>query len=135
MYFHHKGNIVTIYQLSFIGPHMKTNHPTSLNIPHMQVVSTLPQVNYVATCTMRSNLNEKDPLSVCSPSLDLDPIVNMVNQSLGTLDSTLPSIDLSNSLTMYSFQSIGVPYDEYLLEAMVESHEHSFILGSNLIKK
>jgi hypothetical protein len=59
----------------------------------------------------------------------------MVTPSLGTLESILPPIDLSESLTMYSFQSVVLPSDEDLLEAMVESDEHSLFSGFKLIKK
>jgi hypothetical protein len=63
----------------------------------------------VATCPMLSTTDEKEPLIVCSSSLDLDPTVDMVTPSLGTLESILPPVDLSKSLTMYSFQSIVLP--------------------------
>ena len=59
----------------------------------------------------------------------------MVTPSSQTLEYFLPPIDLSNSLTMYSFQIIYLSSDEDLLEAMVESDEHSFISGSKLIQK
>jgi hypothetical protein len=38
MYFPSNGNIVTIDQFSFIGPHMMTNHLTSLNVPNIAVL-------------------------------------------------------------------------------------------------
>jgi len=49
MYFPHNGSIVTIDYLSFIDIDLTTNHPTSLNVPYMQVVSVLPWINYVET--------------------------------------------------------------------------------------
>jgi len=42
MCFLHEGRIVTIYQLSFVGPNLTPNQPASLNDPYMQVVSRLP---------------------------------------------------------------------------------------------
>lgn len=49
MYCPHNGNIVTIDQISFIDLDLAVNHMTSLNVPYMQVVSSLPWVNYVET--------------------------------------------------------------------------------------
>jgi hypothetical protein len=133
MHFPHNGNIVTIDQLSFIGPDLTAKHPTPLNVPYMQVVSHPPQVNYVASCPMHSTLNEKEPLSVCSPSLDLDPVVDMVNHSIGDLEPDLPLVTPIESLDMYSFQSVVLPSDEDLLEAMVKGFEQSsFPMSSSL---
>lgn len=42
MSFSHDGKIVTIDQLSFVGPNLIANHPASLNVRNMQVVSPLP---------------------------------------------------------------------------------------------
>jgi hypothetical protein len=101
MCFPHNGNMVTIDQLSFIGPHMMANHPTSLNGPYMPVTSTPSQVNYVATCPMHSTPNEKESL----PSSDLDLVVDMVISSIGILEPDLPTPIMT--LDMYSFQSVG----------------------------
>jgi hypothetical protein len=74
----------------------------------------------VALSPMPSISNEKEPLTVCSSSLDLVLTVDMVTPSLGTLEPVLPPVDQSESLDMYSFQSIILPSDEDLLEAMVK---------------
>ena len=37
MCFSHNENIMTIEQLSFIGPNMMANNPPSLNVPYMTV--------------------------------------------------------------------------------------------------
>jgi hypothetical protein len=74
MCFPHNGHIVTIDQLSFIGPHMMVNHPSSLDGPYMLASSTLSRVNYVATCPMHSTSNENEYL----PSSDLYMVVDMV---------------------------------------------------------
>jgi hypothetical protein len=71
--FPHDGRIVTIDQLSFIGP----NWMTSLNGSYMQTVSPMPQVNYVALSPMNSN------------SDDLDPVVDMVISLIGYLELDL----------------------------------------------
>jgi hypothetical protein len=71
---------------------------------------------------------------VCSPSLDLVLVVDMVTPSIGTLESILPHVDQSESLDMYSFQSIILPSDEELLEAMVKVNEHSSLSVSSSLK-
>ena len=52
IYFPHKGRIVTIDQLSFFGPGMTSGPPSSLSGLYPSVVSSLPHVNYVATCSV-----------------------------------------------------------------------------------
>jgi hypothetical protein len=71
--FPHDGRIVTIDQLSFIGP----KWVTSLSGSYMQTVSPPPHVNYVALSPMPSN------------SDDLDPVVDMVISSVGLLEPDL----------------------------------------------
>jgi hypothetical protein len=68
--FPHDGRIVTIDQLSFIGP----NWVTSLSGSYMQAVSPPPHVNYVTLSPMTST------------SDDLDPVVDMVISSVGLLE-------------------------------------------------
>jgi hypothetical protein len=102
IYFPHDGRIVTIDQLSFIGP----NWITSLNGSYMQTVSPLPHVNYVALSPMTSTLD------------DLDPVVNMVISSVGLLEFDL--LTPVETLDMCSFQRIFLPSSEYLLESMTE---------------
>jgi hypothetical protein len=100
--FPHDGRIVTINQLSFIGP----NRITSLNGSYMQTVSPLPQVNYVALSPMTST------------SDDLDPIVDMVISSVGLLEPNL--LTPVATLDMCSFQSDYLPSSEDLFESMTE---------------
>jgi hypothetical protein len=71
--FPHNGRIVTIDQLSFIGP----NWVTSLSGSYMQTVSPLPHVNYVVLSPMTST------------SDDLDPVVDMVISLVGLLEPDL----------------------------------------------
>jgi hypothetical protein len=71
--FPHDGRIVTIDQLSFIGP----DWVTSLSGSYMQTVSPLPHVNYVALSPMLSTSN------------DLDPVVDMVISLVRLLESDL----------------------------------------------
>jgi hypothetical protein len=100
--FPHDGRIVTIDQLSFIGP----NWVTSLSGSYMQIVSPLPHVNYVALSPMTST------------SDDLDLVVDMVISSIGLLEpDVLTSV---TTLDMCSFQSDSLPSDEDLLEAMTK---------------
>jgi hypothetical protein len=54
IYFPHDGRMVTIDQLSFVGPDLTINSMNSLNGLYMQTVSPLPQVNYVALSPMPS---------------------------------------------------------------------------------
>jgi hypothetical protein len=97
MCFYHNGNIVTIDQLSFTGPHMMVNHPTSPNVPYMSATSASLQVNYVATYPMRSNSNEKEYI----PSSNLDPVIDMVVSLIWLLEPDLPTPIVT--LDMYSF--------------------------------
>jgi hypothetical protein len=100
--FPHDGRIVTINQLSFIGP----DWINSLNGSYMQTVSPPPHVNYVALSPMPST------------SDDLDPVVDMVISLVGLLEPDLltPIVILD----MCSFQSDYLPSSEDLLEAMTK---------------
>jgi hypothetical protein len=71
--FPHDGRIVTINQLSFIGP----DGITSLNGSYMQTILPPPHVNYVVLSPMTST------------SDDLDPVVDMVISSVGLLEPDL----------------------------------------------
>jgi hypothetical protein len=95
MHFPHDGSIVTIDQFLFISPDhcMTIDHLNSMNVPHIQVVSTPPQANYVALSPMPSIANEKEPLPICSSSFNLVSTVDMVTPSLWTLELVLPPID------------------------------------------
>jgi hypothetical protein len=118
IYFPHDGRMVTIDQLSFVGPDLTINPMTSLNGSYMQSVSPLPQVNYVTLSPMPSAADENETLTVRSTSYDLDPIVDMVISSIGILypDIITPIMDLD----MCSFQSVFLSSSEDLLEAMIE---------------
>jgi hypothetical protein len=100
MSFPHNERIVTIDQLSFIGP----DWVTSLSGSYMQTSSPLPHVNYVALSPMLSTSN------------DLDPIVDMVISSVGLLEPDLLTPVMT--LDMCSFSSDYLPSSEDLLEAM-----------------
>jgi hypothetical protein len=114
MCFPHNGNIVTINHLSFIDPHLMVNHPPSLNGRYMSAMSAPTRVNYVTTCPMRPTLHERESL----PSLDLDMVVDMVIYLIGILELDIPTlIDVVN---MYLFQSVFLPSNEDLLEAMAD---------------
>ena len=56
--FPHEGKIVTIDQLSFLGPNIAPRQPSSLNGPLMSMVSSPPRVNYVATCSIPTSTND-----------------------------------------------------------------------------
>jgi hypothetical protein len=118
IYFPHDGRIVTIDQLSFVGPDLTINSMTSLNGSYMQTVSPPPQVNYVALSPMPSVVDEDEPLTVSSISYDLDPVVDMVISSIGLLEPDL--LTPIATLDMCSFQSVFLPSSEDLLEAMTE---------------
>jgi hypothetical protein len=84
---------------------------------------------------MHSTIDEKEPFTVCSPSLELDPVVDMVNHLIEDLDPNIPVVNPTESLDMYSFQSVFLPYDEDLLEAMVKGFDKSSHFCINIIKK
>jgi hypothetical protein len=100
IYFPHNGIIVTIDQLSFIGPEWVT----SLCGSYMQTVSPSPHVNYVALSPMTSNSDY------------LDPVVDMVISSIGLLEPDILTPIVT--LDMCSFSSDYLPSSEDLLEAM-----------------
>jgi hypothetical protein len=100
--FPHNGRIVTIDQLSFIGP----DWVTSLSGSYMQTVSPSPHVNYVALSPM------------ISTSDALDPVVDMVISSVGLLEPDL--LTPITTLDMCSFQSDYLPSSEDLLESMTK---------------
>jgi hypothetical protein len=87
MSFPHDGIMVTIDQLSFIGP----NWITSLDGSYMSMVWPLPQVNYVALYPMPSTTDDND----------LDLVVDMVTSSIGLLEPDL--LTPLATLNMYSF--------------------------------
>jgi hypothetical protein len=100
--FPHDGRVVTVDQLSFIYPAWIA----SLNGSCMQTVSPPPQVNYLALSPMASTFD------------DLDPVVDMVISSIGLLEPDL--LTPVTTLDMVSFQSVFLPSNEDLLEAMTE---------------
>jgi hypothetical protein len=102
--FPHDERIVTINQLSFICP----DWIASLSGYYMQMVSPLPQVNYVALSPIPSTADEND----------LDPLVDMVTSSVWILEPDL--LTPLTTLDMCSFQSVFLLSNEYLLEAMTE---------------
>ena len=117
MSFPNNGNIEAIYQLSFIYLKSTTINLTSLDVPYMEVVFTLPRVNYVATSPMFSITDVSESLIVFSTYFDLDLVIKMM-KPMGVYEcDVLIPID---SLDMCSFQRIVLPSHEDLLEAMVE---------------
>jgi hypothetical protein len=114
--FPHDGRIVTIDQLSLLGPDLTINSMNSLNGSYMQTISPPPQVNYVVFSPMLSATDKDEPLTVRSISYDLDPVVDMVISSVGLLESHLLTPVMT--LDMCSFQSVFLPSSEDLLEAM-----------------
>jgi hypothetical protein len=135
MNFHHNGNIVTIDQLSFVVPNLIIKNLIPMNVPYMKMVSHPPRVNYAASCSMHSNINDKDPLFVFLPSLDLDLVVVMVNHSIGDLEVDIPLVTPIEFLDMYPFQRIVLVSDEYLLQAMVKGFNNISRFCVKVIKK
>jgi len=69
----------------------------------------------VETYPIHVPIDEAEPFTVYSTYFDLDLVGDMVNHLLGELGH-----DISiGSLGIYPFQSVVLPYDENLLEAMV----------------
>jgi hypothetical protein len=114
--FPHDGRVVTIDQLSFVGPNLTINSMTSLNGSYMQSISPLPQVNYVALSPMPSTADDDD----------LDLVVDMVISSMGLLEPDL--LTPVATFDMFSFQRT------VLLEAMIKKRifEHGFLISSSL---
>jgi len=102
LHFPHNGNIVTIYQLSFIYLDSTTSHLTFLNVPYLKVVSTLPQVNYMATTPMSSVTDASEPLTILSTSYYLDLLIDIGNL-MGEFE--MDFLTPFDSLHMYSFQN------------------------------
>ena len=76
--------IVTIDQLDFLDP---SPDPTRdqvfpLLVPSVSIDTTLPQVNYVASCPLCSIATEKKPLFSCLSSRDLVPAVERVSHPI-----------------------------------------------------
>jgi hypothetical protein len=67
---------------------------------------------------MPSIVDADEPLTVSSLPYDLDPIVDMVIYSVGLLEPDLSTPNVT--LDMVSFQSVFLPSNEDLLEAMTE---------------
>jgi hypothetical protein len=114
--FPHDGRVLTIDQLSFVGPDLIINPTTSQKGSYMQMVSHPPQVNYVVLSPMPSTTSTNEPLNVISISYDLDPVVDMVISLVGLLEPDL--LTPIATLNMCSFQSMFLPSSEDLLEAM-----------------
>jgi len=98
--FLHEGKIATIDQLSFPSPNMASSQTSSLNGISIPMVSSPPQVNYVATHSMATSTD--------------DQFSDVVHYILGALEPYL----YNGSLDMNPFQSIVLPSDENLLEVM-----------------
>jgi hypothetical protein len=116
IYFPHDGRVVTIDQLSIVGPDLNFNPMTSLNGSYMQTISPPPQVNYVVLSPMPSTADEDEPLIVISVSYNLYLVVYMVISSIGSLELDL--LTPVATLDIVSFQSVFLPSSEDLLEAM-----------------
>jgi hypothetical protein len=86
IYFPHDERIMTIDQISFVGPDLITNSFTSLNGSYMKRISPPPQVNYVALSPMSSTSDEDDPLTARSVSYFLDLVVDTVISLIGILE-------------------------------------------------
>ena len=89
--FPHEGRIVTIDQLSFFGPDVAASLPSSIPDLYLLVVSSLPQVNYVATFSLPTSSDG-----------------TIVYRVLGALDTNSQSVvlpldaNLLESMTFYS---------------------------------
>ena len=57
--FLHEGRIVIVDWLSFPGPNMAPDQPSSLNGPFVPMVSSPPWVNYVATCSIPTSTDDQ----------------------------------------------------------------------------
>ena len=57
--FLHEGRIVTIDQISFPNPNIAPSQPSSPNGPFVQMVSSPPQINYVATRSIPTSTDDQ----------------------------------------------------------------------------
>ena len=57
--FLHEGRIVTIDQLSFPDPNIAPSQPSSLNYPFVPMVSSPPWINYVATYSIPTSIEDQ----------------------------------------------------------------------------
>ena len=101
MCFLHEGRIVTFEQLSFIASNLSHNQTKSVNGAYMKLVSPLPYINYVVTCSMHTSTD--------------DLVGDVMHHLLWALVLDL----FVGSFDMYPFQNIVLPSNECLLEAMV----------------
>jgi hypothetical protein len=118
IYLPHNGKVLTINKISFVGLDFTTINLPSLNGPYIQVVFPLQHINYIETCPIPFTINENESLIICSTSYDPYLVVDMVISLMGLLDPNLPTPIVA--LDMYSFQSIVVSSNEYLLEYLIE---------------
>lgn len=86
MWFPHDGYIVSIDKILFVGLELTNNHSTSLSVLNVQVVSSLPQLNYVATYPIHVPIIEYKPFAVFITSFDQDLVGDMVNHLLGAFE-------------------------------------------------
>ena len=54
-----KGRIITVDQLSFPNPNMASSQPSYLTGPFVPMVSSPPWVNYVATCSIPTSIDDQ----------------------------------------------------------------------------
>jgi hypothetical protein len=110
-----------------------------LYVPSVQVDSSPPQVNYVASYPRCSIASEKDPLQSCFPSRDKVSTIDQVLYPMGACEPFLSPFGPSNlgfplesDLTICETSSPGIgessspnfldvefPSDEAILEAMI----------------
>jgi hypothetical protein len=116
--FPHDRIIVAIDQILFVCLDLTVKSMKSLSGSYMQMVLSLPQVNYVELSPMPSVVDKDEPPNVRSISYDLDPVVDMVISSIGSLELDL--LTHVTTLDMVSFLSVFHLSSEDLLEAMTE---------------
>jgi hypothetical protein len=104
IYFPHDGRIVTIDQLSFIGPDL--DYLPKWFLYADGITPATGQLCGIVSHAFHCHDN------------DLDPVVDMVISSVGILEPDL--LTPIATLDMCSFQSVFLPSSEDLLEAMTE---------------
>ena len=71
--FPHEGQIVTINKISLFGPDVTSSLLSSLPGPYLPMISSPPQVNYVATCSMSTSIDNSVSEVVHHVLGELDP--------------------------------------------------------------
>ena len=111
-------------QLDFLDPSPASTRDQvcPLLIPSVLIDTTPPWVSYVASYPLHSISTEEQPLCSCLPSQDSVPTVYQVIHPIQTVEPTLDSLNLFESLDMCLISDNLLPLDEVLLDSLIQSN-------------